>query len=138
MESGEIELRDGFGEDEAAVLELYRSHGWSSAGKPAELLHHLRHSHRVVSAWRDGRLVGLGNTLSDGRLVAYYSHLLVAPEFQGRGIGTRIVRELMRTYEGFHQQVLVADGKAVDFYRKLGFGPAGETRSMWIFQGDEH
>lgn len=41
-------------------------------------------------------------------------------------------------YHEFHQQVLVADGKAVSFYKKCGFEPAGDTKSMWIYKGDDH
>jgi GNAT superfamily N-acetyltransferase len=120
------------------VLKLYRANDWSSAEKPDELMHHLRNSHAAVTAWDADRLIGSANTLSDGKLVAYYSHLLVHPDYQGQGIGTEIARRLMQNYVGFHQQVLLADGRAIEFYQRLGFVPANETRSMWIFKGDEH
>ena len=35
-------------------------------------------------------------------------------------------------------QMLTADGKAIDFYKKVGFVRAGQTESMWIYKGDEH
>ena len=38
----------------------------------------------------------------------------------------------------FHQQMLTADERAIDFYQKCGFKKAGSTQSMWIYQGDEH
>ncbi len=120
------------------VLALYVANDWSSAGKPDKLMHHLTSSHALVSAWHGSRLVGLGNTLSDGQLVAYYSHLLVHPDYQGRGIGRAIVEQLMTRYVDFHQQVLLAAGEAIGFYCKLGFERAGDTESMWIFQGNEH
>lgn len=136
--SADFELRDVKDLPREKVLALYRANGWSSADKPDALMHHLRQSHSVVSAWAGDELLGLGNVLSDGQLVAYYSHLLVHPDRQGDGIGTVIARRLMKRYADFHQQVLLADGKAIRFYERLGFEPAGETRSMWIFQGDEH
>ncbi len=120
------------------VLELYTANKWSSAGKPDKLMHHLTTSHALVSAWDGSKLVGLGNTLSDGQLVAYYSHLLVLPEYQGRGIGAAIIRQLMTRYADFHQQVLLGAGEAVGFYCKLGFERAGDTEPMWIFRGNEH
>jgi len=49
-----------------------------------------------------------------------------------------MMRRLMAEYAGFHQQVLIADANAQAFFRSLGFGPAGETQSMWIFDGEEH
>jgi len=41
-------------------------------------------------------------------------------------------------YGGYHQQMIVADGKAIEFYKKLGFEKTGKTESMWIYQGDDH
>src|SRR3954454_8312556 len=69
------------------ILALYQANRWSSAEKPAQLRKALAGSHSLISAWDGPRLVGLGNTLSDGHLVVYYSHMLVHPEYQGRGIG---------------------------------------------------
>ncbi len=120
------------------VLALYRANEWSSAQKP-ELLHKaLLASHSLVTAWEGGKLVGLGNAISDGHLVVYYPHLLVLPEYQGRGIGAGIMRRLANRYEGFHQHVLLADGRAVGFYRKCGFERAGKTEPMWIYEGHDH
>jgi len=88
----------------------------------------LERSHSVVTAWVKGSLVGLGNAISDGSLVVYYPHMLVLPEFQGRGIGRQLMKRLMKRYRGFHQHILVAEGKAVSFYRKCGFKRAGKNR----------
>jgi GNAT superfamily N-acetyltransferase len=121
-----------------SVLALYRANDWSSALKP-ELLHKaLLASHSLISAWDDRKLVGLGNAISDGFLVVYYPHLLVLPDYQGQGIGRELMRRLMARYEGFHQHMLVADGRALDFYRKCGFERAGKTESMWIYAGHDH
>jgi ribosomal protein S18 acetylase RimI-like enzyme len=120
------------------VLALYRANDWSSVQKP-ELLHKaLLASHSLISAWDDRKLVGLGNAISDGFLVVYYPHLLVLPDYKGRGIGKELMRRLMARYEGFHQHMLVADGRALDFYRKCGFERAGKTESMWIYAGHDH
>lgn len=120
------------------IINLYRANGWSSAEKPEQLQHSLKNSHRLVSAWEGEHLIGLGNSISDDVLVVYYSHLLVLPGYQGRGIGSEIMRRLMSHYEGFHQQVTLADQRAVRFFQRLGFTRAGQTNPMWIFSGDEH
>jgi GNAT superfamily N-acetyltransferase len=124
--------------DQEPVLALYRALKWSAAEKPDALHRALLGSHSLVTAWDDGRLVGLGNAISDGHLVVYFPHLIVHPEQQGRRIGTEIMRRLMARYRGFHQQALLADGRAIEFYRKLGFTRAGVTEPMWIFDGHEH
>ena len=121
-----------------SILALYRANHWSAAEKP-ELLHKaLVASHSLITAWDDARLVGLGNAISDGHLVVYYPHLLVHPEYQRRGIGKEIMLRLMAHYQGFHQHILVADGRAIDFYRRCGFHRAGQTEPMWIYAGHDH
>jgi GNAT superfamily N-acetyltransferase len=95
-------------------------------------------SNSVVTAWVAGSLVGLGNAISDEGLVVYYPHLLVLPEYQRRGIGREIMKRLMNRYRGFHQHMLIAESKAVAFYRACGFMRAGKTVPMWVFAGTEH
>jgi GNAT superfamily N-acetyltransferase len=121
-----------------SVLALYRANEWSSALKPNLLHKALLASHSLITAWDGNRLVGLGNAISDGYLVVYYPHMLVLPDYQGRGIGTELMRRLMARYQGFHQHMLVADGRALDFYRKCGFERAGKTEPMWIYAGHDH
>jgi predicted N-acetyltransferase YhbS len=64
--------------------------------------------------------------------------LLVLPEYQGQGIGGQLMQMLIARYQGFHQQMLAADGRAIEFYRKCGFERAGQTQSMWIYSGRDH
>jgi len=123
---------------EDKVIALYSALKWSSSEKPNELISALANSHSVISAWDGDKLVGLGNSLSDGYLVVYYPHLLVLPEYQGRGVGKRIVSMLREKYSAFHQQVLVADGKAIGFYKGCGFQKAGACEPLWIYNGHDH
>lgn len=120
------------------ILTLYRANGWSAADKPHELYRALINSHTLISAWKEDRLIGLGNAISDGHLVVYYPHLLVLPDYQGQGIGQLILEKMQEIYSHFHMQMLTADGKAVNFYKKNGFERAGETEPMWIYKGNEH
>ena len=124
--------------ERAEVLALYRANDWSSADKPDQLMAALANSHALVCARIDGRLVGLGNAISDGHLVVYYPHLLVDPAYQRLGVGRRMMAALAERYAGFHQQMLTADGKAIAFYESLGFARAGQTVPMWIYAGSEH
>ena len=134
----EIKISDSRDIKQEQIVDLYKSNKWSSAEKPDELYRALLNSHSLFSAWDGGRLVGIGNAISDGHLVVYYPHLLVHPDYQGRGIGRMIVAKMQETYGHFHMQMLTADGKAIDFYKKAGFIRAGQTESMWIYKGDEH
>jgi GNAT superfamily N-acetyltransferase len=129
------ETREVLQED---IVAIYQANQWSSAQKPDTLYKALLNSHSFITAWDNGRLVGLGNALSDGYLVVYYPHLIVHPDYHGKGVGTLIINRLREKYRDFHQQILVADGKAVDFYIKSGFEPAGQTKAMWIYDGNDH
>jgi GNAT superfamily N-acetyltransferase len=122
----------------AKLVALYQANGWSSAKKPDLLRKALSNSATLVSAWVGSELVGIGNAITDGYLVVYYPHMLVHPKHQGRGIGSEIMKRLMDKYRGFHQHMLVADGRAIEFYEKCGFTRAGKTESMWIYAGDDH
>lgn len=132
----EISMGDQIHTEE--VLELYRANEWSSAEKPIELMAALRHSHTLVTARVAGRLVGIGNALSDGHLVVYFPHLLVHPAFQGRGVGRQMMTAMLGKYSGYHQLMLTADDDAVGFYESVGFVRAGKTEPMWIYSGAEH
>ena len=120
------------------ILILYKANEWSSANKPNELYNALLNSETLITAWEGKKLVGLGNAISDGFLTVYYPHLLVLPDYQGKGIGKLIMDKMQEKYGHFHMQMLTADGRSVDFYKKNGFERAGKTEPMWIYQGNEH
>lgn len=120
------------------VMTLYQANEWSSAEKPEQLMRALRNSDTLVTARIAGKLVGIGNAISDGCLVVYYPHLLVHPSFHGQGIGRQIMQVLQQKYTSFHQQMLTADGDAIGFYEELGFEKAGKAQAMWVYGGNDH
>jgi len=131
-----INLEDQIETDE--IIELYKANGWSSAEIPEKLIPALKNSDSLVTARIFGKLVGVGNAISDGSLVVYYPHLLVHPDYKGKGVGRIMMKLLQEKYKSFHQQVLTADHEVVEFYKALGFERAGKTVPMWIYAGDEH
>ncbi len=133
-----IKIKESKEINQEEVVALYRANQWSSADKPDELFNALKNSHTLVTARDDGRLIGLANAISDGYLMVYYPHMLVMPQYQGQGVGHLIMAKMQEKYRDFHMQMLTADGKAIDFYQKVGFEKAGKTQPMWIYKGDEH
>jgi spermidine synthase len=108
------------------VLELYRLQGWwGSPGDqdPALAGAIIRGSHCFVIASHEGRLVGMGRTISDRASDAYIQDLIVHPEHRGRGIGKRMVQELVGRLQsdGLGWIGLVAEAGTWDFYRRIGF-----------------
>ncbi len=120
------------------IIRLYKANNWSSAEKPTELYNALINSHSLITAWNAKELIGLGNAISDGYLVVYYPHLIIHPNYQGKGIGKTIMDKIQEKYKNFHMQILTADGKSIDFYQKIGFEKEGNTQPMWIYKGNEH
>lgn len=137
MES-DVELREGGDLPRDQVLALYRANAWSSADKPDALMRALAGSDAVVTAWRDGVLIGLANAISDGALVVYYPHMLVHPDHHERGVGRAILERLQSRYASLHQQVLVAEDDAVGFYERCGFDHPKAARAMWVYEDLEH
>ena len=133
-----LEIREGETPPRDDVLALYRANDWSSADRPDALMRALAGSDTVVTAWLEGRLVGLANAISDGALVVYYPHMVVLPNLHRRGVGRAILGRLRERYGAFHQQTLLADTQAVGFYEACGFELAGSASAMWIYEDREH
>ena len=122
--------------ERSQVLALYRSCGWGSAEKPDQLMAALDGAHRVLTAWYEKRLIGLVYSISDGALVVYYPHLLVHPEYQGRGIGASLLSRMSKLYSGFHQQILLAYEQAEGFYARCGFARPEGITPFWIYPSE--
>lgn len=45
-----------------------------------------------ITAWDDGKLVGCLRVLSDGYYFGTITEMLVLPEYQGQGIGSRLLK----------------------------------------------
>jgi predicted N-acetyltransferase YhbS len=80
----------------------------------------------ALSAWERGGLVGFARLLSDEATNAYVSTVAIAPRWQDRGLGTRLMRTLMDGRESM-KMVLEAAVGAERFYERLGFVPSSNS-----------
>ena len=95
--------------------------GWPSPPSPERHLELLLGSAAVVLA-RDGeRVVGFVTAISDGVLSASIPLLEVLPEYQGRGIGTELMRRILARLDGLYMVDLSCDAPLEPFYARLGF-----------------
>lgn len=74
----------------------------------------------VCFAMDRSRLVGTGRALSDFEYHATIYDVAVDPDYQHRGIGSQLVRELLARLPVW-RVLLVADADVQPFYRRLGF-----------------
>ncbi len=110
---------------------LFLSVEWSSGNYPDKLVVAMKNAHSVYSAWNDDKLVGLINCLSDGIMTAYFHYLLVSPEYQDKGIGKKLVEQMLLAYKDYARKVLVAYDSEIGFYEKCGF-EVGKGTPMFI------
>ena len=106
------------------LLDLYDAVGWSAYTRHPDVLEQaLSGSTTVVTARREGRLVGLARALSDGATICYVQDILVRPEEQRRGVGRLLVRRVLDLHADVRQRVLVTDAEPGQraFYESLGF-----------------
>lgn len=95
----------------------------------------LHHNLYDVVAVCDNQVVGMGRLVGDGVMYWYLQEIIVLPEYQGRGIGTCVVNQLLehikkQTEPGTFVSVglTAAEGKD-SFYEKFGFSKSlGMTR----------
>ena len=77
-------------------------------------------SYKVVTAWKDDKLVAAGRLISDGICYGQIVDVGVLPEYQKQGIGKVIMNELMRGNGHLYIYLTSTFGNE-EFYRKLGF-----------------
>lgn len=104
------------------VQELFLSVGWVSGQYPGRLYKALMGSSTVITAWDEGRLVGLVRALDDGELTAYIHYVLVNPEYHGHGIASRMIELIKEKYHDYlYIEVMPEERKNAAFYQKCGF-----------------
>jgi GNAT superfamily N-acetyltransferase len=78
----------------------------------------------------DTCLIGAGRALSDFEYHATIYDVIVHPDFQRRGVGSRIMNELLKRLPVW-RGLLVADAEASGFYARLGFNSYGDVMARF-------
>lgn len=100
--------------------------GWKTPPSAETRLRLLEESDEIVLAIEEesGQVVGFVTAITDRVLSAYIPFLEVLPSFQGRGIGSELMRRVLERLSGFYMIDLVCDPEAQPFYESLGMRPA--------------
>jgi ribosomal protein S18 acetylase RimI-like enzyme len=105
--------------------------GWPDPPSPETHLKVLVNSAHVLLAVDDetGKVAGFITALSDGVMAAFIPLLEVLPAYQGRGIGTELVRRMLGKLSGLYAVDLICDPELQPFYARLGMKPY--TGMIW-------
>jgi GNAT superfamily N-acetyltransferase len=118
------------------LRQLFDAHSfWAQNRSKAALLRMLLGSAAVVSAWKGGRLVGIGRATSDGVFRAVLWDVVVAAELQGQGLGRRIVQGLLSSPAvAAAERVYLMTTNSSGFYARLGFSEHHGQRLLVLYR----
>lgn len=104
------------------VQQLFLSINWVSGNYPKRLYKALMNSSTVLTVWDDDFLVGLIRVLDDTEMLAQIHYVLVHPDYQGKGIASKMLEYIKEKYKDFmYLEVMPEDKNNVSFYKKNGF-----------------
>ena len=107
-------------------LEMRRSVGWS-VFPVEEAKEGLKHTSFLCCIRDNSKAIGIGRAIWDHGYVVFIADIIVRPEYQGKGLGSIIMNDLLgkirQTLKPGHRimiSLLAAKGKE-GFYEKFGF-----------------
>ena len=107
------------------VLPLYEAVGWTNyTTKPEMLEVAYKNSLHIIGAFNDDeKLIGVLRGVGDGSSILFIQDILVYPEYQHQGIGTKLLQMILEKYKNVYQIQLATDDstKTVSFYESNGF-----------------
>ncbi len=119
-----MEIREYTAYNEAEILKLYSSVGWTAyTNDPKALRQGFLNSLRILAAYEDKELLGIIRAVGDGYTIVYIQDILVFPEHQREGIGSALISALLEQFKEVRQIVLSTDTteKNIAFYESQGF-----------------
>ena len=63
----------------------------------------LKNSLYVVAAYADDRIVGMGRIVGDGAVICYIQDLMIHPDYQKAGVGSKIIENLIAFVESIRE-----------------------------------
>jgi len=119
-----MEIREYKIFNEAEILRLYRSVGWTAYTDHLEVLQKgFEKSMLTLAAYEGDQLLGIIRAVGDGHTIVFVQDILVFPEYQRKGIGTALLQAMLDRYSHVRQIELATDNtpKTIAFYKAMGF-----------------
>ena len=106
------------------IINLYQSVGWTNYLERIGILEEAyANSLCVLGAYDDDRLIGIIRAVGDGQTIVFVQDIIVLPEYQRKGVGTKLMKAVVEKYKDVYQMELLTDNteKTNAFYRSVGF-----------------
>ncbi len=118
------------------ILALYREAGWWSEKYDfmEKMDQIVRGSHCFMISLHEDEIIGCGRAISDGVSDAYIQDVTVKEKYKNRGIGSRIVGEIIDRLlaDEISWIGLIAENRTAQFYKRLGLEPMKNATPMRI------
>ena len=100
---------------------LRESVGWNRMEKELSNPNLISFCH--ISAYEENELIGYIDCISNGVTDAYIQDLMVKPEYQGKGIGTKLMNMMIDYLKDNHIYMIsvLFDESLKSFYERFGF-----------------
>lgn len=124
-----IEIKTGIIPEKKALLDLYNDASWTAYTEDIDLLEKaIKNSLKVWTLWDREKLIGLARIVGDGHTITYLQDILILKAYQGQGLGSRLLSQIVEENKNIRQFVLLTDNSEMikNFYKKLGLVPVGE------------
>ena len=112
------------------IINLYQSVGWTNYLERTDILEEAyANSLFVLGAYDSDRLVGIIRAVGDGQTIVFVQDIIVLPEYQRKGIGTKLLKAVVEKYKNVYQMELLTDNteKTKAFYRSVGFAASDDV-----------
>ena len=133
-----MEIREYKIFNEAEILRLYRSVGWTAyTDQPEVLRKGFESSMLTLAAYEGNQLLGIIRAVGDGHTIVFVQDILVFPEHQRKGIGTALLKAILDRYNYVRQIELATDNtpKTISFYKSMGFREMSEIGCCGFMKG---
>ncbi|MDE5893642.1 MAG: GNAT family N-acetyltransferase [Acetatifactor sp.] len=124
-----MEIREYLQYNEAEILSLYSSVGWTAYTDTQEVLRKgFENSLLILAAYEGDRLLGIIRVVGDGYTIVWIQDILVFPEQQGKGVGSALIQAVLERFSHVRQIELATDNtpKTIAFYKSHGFQEMSE------------
>ncbi|MBI5038289.1 MAG: GNAT family N-acetyltransferase [Nitrospirae bacterium] len=95
----------------------------------------VNNSNLMVTAWNDGKLIGIARSMTDFHYACYLSDLAVHREYQKRGIGKRLQIITQEKLGPKCKLILVAAPAANSYYEHIGFK---NNSRCWVLDREQN